>query len=133
MHLEFPADARVQIFIAPSTSPSFSDPTPIPAGPARATADRPRPRRRLLKGTAAVALLGGAYLLGGQSASNSPATPALAQAYPPAAAPAPASAERPGDMPPAFTQQLHGPATVTPPPGVPTPGSSPTNAFGLED
>ncbi|MGH7117630.1 MAG: hypothetical protein ACREFP_01300 [Acetobacteraceae bacterium] len=61
-----------------------------------------------------------------------PPPPPMAQAFPvrplspPQAAPS-------AQIPPTFTQQLHRPPTVVPPPGQPSAGAPHRNAFGLEN
>lgn len=128
MNLQLPADACVQIFIAPAGYLPLSEGAHVPAAPLP-----DRPRRRLLKGAALLALLGGAYVLGGHSVQQAAGLQASAQSYgaqPPAGDRQP---PRPPEVPQAFAQQLQQPPTVTPPPGAAPSAPPAKNAFGLED
>jgi hypothetical protein len=86
----------------------------------------------MLKGTVVVALLGTAFVLGGQYAALR-ALWAHAHVAVPAAASSPSHPTAPPQVPPRFTRQLQQPATVTPAPGAPAPGAPRTSGFGLED
>lgn len=124
MNLELPADARIQIFVAPA-----GDPVPRPESTLVLPSPAPR-RRLLLKGTIVLVLVGSAYLFGEHGghlapslrnvqAQNLAATPPLAQ-----------GTTSDQGVPSAFAQQLQQPPSVTPPPGAAAPGKNP---FGLED
>jgi hypothetical protein len=128
MHLELPADARVHIPIAPMGSLPPSEGTSVPSAlPA------PPPRRRLLKGTALLLLVGGAYCLRGHSARQSGAMQARAQSSGTPLAADDRAPRTPPDVPPAFARQLQQPPAVTPPPGAAPSAPAAKNAFGLED
>ncbi|MBO0711965.1 MAG: hypothetical protein J2P47_11875, partial [Acetobacteraceae bacterium] len=58
MNLDLPEGAHVQIIVAPAGSAAML-PETCPAPPVL-----PRPRRRMLKGAAVLALIGTAYLVG---------------------------------------------------------------------
>lgn len=127
MNLELPADARIQIFVAPS-----GDSVPRPES--ALVLPSPAPRRRLfLKGMIVLVLVGGAYLFGEHAGHLAPSF-RNAQAQNLGAAPpsAQGTASDQG-VPPAFAQQLQHPPTVTPPPGAPTSTAGGKNPFGLEE
>jgi hypothetical protein len=139
MNFELPSHARVQIFVLPPSAQPLPE---TPALPQPATLQS-RPRHRLLKGTAVLALVGCAYVVGQHAAPRGGADqPAYAQDLRPApyvpplpqrssaTAVAPSTA---GEVPAAFREQLQQRPSVTPTPGAPpaaTPGKS---LFGLED
>ena len=128
MNIELPADARVQIFIAPSGAFPISEGLAVPS-----VLSATPPRRRLLKGTAILALLFGAFVLGGHAARQAGVLQAHAQS-PEAQVP---SGQRdqavPREVPPAFTRQLQQPPTVTPAPGAAPSAAAANSAFGLQD
>ncbi len=133
MHLDLPPDARVQIVVLPAGAPPVPDASVLSQAPALP----PRPRRRLLKGVAVLALVGCAYVVGQHTI---PRTGAVRSAFAQAGLPVPLSPPPPpgpaapavGEMPPSFSQQLRQPPSVTPPPGAPAAPSG-KNPFGLED
>ena len=127
MNLELPADARIQIFVAPACDPaSRSESTLVLPSPA--------PRRRLfLKGMIVLFLVGGAYLFGKHAGNLAPSLH-NAQAENLAAAPQFARGTTPDQgVPPAFARQLQQPPSVTSPPGAPASAAPGKNPFGLED
>ena len=128
MNLELPADARVQIFIAPKGT------FPIPQGAAvPSVLPAPRPRRLLLKGTAFLALLFGAFVLGGHAARQAGVLEAHAQSPETQVPPGQPDQAQPREVPPAFTRQLQQQPTVTPAPGAAPSAAAAKSAFGLQD
>ena len=128
MNFELPADARVQIFIAPNGA------FPIPEGVAvPSVLPAPRPRRGLLKGTAFVALLFGAFVLGGHAARQAGVLQAHAQSPDTQVPSAQRDQVESRQVPPAFTRQLQQPPTVTPAPGAAPSAAAAKSAFGLQD
>ena len=133
MNLEFPADARVQIFISTGNAPAFSEPAQIASIPAlaapvaSATAGLP-----LVMGGAVLLRGAAAYMVGSLAGAHS--DPLLAGAQASAQEPQAPTAPRAGQVPQGFTQQLQQPPVVTPPPGVAADSTAPSKTgFGLED
>jgi len=136
MTLDLPDGAHIHILVAPAPiapawaaarSPDLSAAVGLPP----AATPAPRPRRRLFKGTAVLALIVGAYLVGEHAHPGQALTAAQAQYRTQVAAPAPSPSR---DMPQAFRQQLQAPPIVTPAPGSPAPASRPgEDGFGMEN
>jgi hypothetical protein len=128
MNLELPEGARIQIFVVPmggaAPPPDTAQPVALPS---------PRRRHLFLKGTVALALVGGAYLFG-EHARTLGGSLHPAQAQDLAVSPPRAQTAAPAlGVPPAFAQQLQQPPSVTPAPGAPASGAPGKNPFGLED
>ena len=133
MNLEFPADARVQIFISAGSAAPFGEPAQIAAIPALpAPVASSKAGRPLLKGAAVILLVAAAFTIGSRAGSHS--DPLLARPQASAQEPQAATPPRPGQVPQGFTQQLQQPPGVTPPPGGAADSTAPSKTgFGLED
>jgi hypothetical protein len=126
MHLMLPDDVRLQVLIAPVGA------TPLLESERPAARAQRASRHPLLKGTAVVALMGLAFLLGQHTHLVFRPTPA-AQAEAAPQQPPPAT-NLPQQVPPNFERQLQQAPTVTPPPGQPSPdAASGKNPFGMEN
>ena len=131
MNLDLPEGAHVQIIIAPAATGGLL-PATFPAPPPPVL---PRPRHRILKGAAVLALLGVAYLVGQHANPHGRPVP-VAQAQT-STAPTRALASAPAqtaEIPPAFRRQLQTPPQLTPAPGTAAPSAKAgEDGFGLEN